>query len=62
MCFVLDGIVEIASACPMLMDVDPSTIVLDDDELCCFLLEVGELDSVGQQLAAVKCTAVQVQK
>ena len=30
--FCLDGIVEIASACPMPMAVDPSTIVLDDDE------------------------------
>ena len=29
---VLNGIVEIASVCPMLMEEDPSTVVLDDDE------------------------------
>ena len=29
--FVLNGIVEIASVCPMLTE-DPSTVVLDDDE------------------------------
>ena len=30
--FVLNEIVEIASVCPMPMEEDPSTIVLDDDE------------------------------
>ena len=30
--FVLNGIVEIASVCPMLIEEDPSTIVLDDGE------------------------------
>ena len=30
--FILNGIVEIASVCPMPMEEDPSTIVLDDDE------------------------------
>ena len=30
--FVLNGIVEIASVCPMTIREDPSTIVLDDDE------------------------------
>ena len=30
--FVLNGIVEIASVCPMPMEEDPSTVVLDDDE------------------------------
>ena len=30
--FILNGIVEIASACPMLMKEDPSTVVLDDDK------------------------------
>ena len=29
--FVLNGIVEIASVCPMLTE-DPSTVVLDDNE------------------------------
>lgn len=42
MCFALDEIVEIASACPMLMDVNPSTIVLDDVECCAaFCLKLG---------------------
>ena len=30
--FVLNGIVEIASVCPMPIEEDPSTVVLDDDE------------------------------
>ena len=30
--FILNGIVEIASACPMPMKEDPSTVVLDDDK------------------------------
>ena len=30
--FVLNGIVEIVSICPMPMEEDPNTIVLDDDE------------------------------
>ena len=30
--FVLNGIVEIVSVCPMSMEEDPNTIVLDDDE------------------------------
>ena len=30
--FILNGIVEIASVCPMLIEEDPSTIVLDDGE------------------------------
>ena len=30
--FVLNEIVEIASVCPMPMEEDPSTVVLDDDE------------------------------
>ena len=30
--FVLNGIVEIASVCPMPMEEDPSTVVFDDDE------------------------------
>ena len=30
--FILNGIVEIASVCPMPMEEDPSTVVLDDDE------------------------------
>ena len=30
--FILSGIAEIASVCPMPMEEDPSTIVLDDDE------------------------------
>ena len=30
--FILNGIIEIASVCPMLMKEDPSTVVLDDDE------------------------------
>ena len=30
--FVLNGIVEIASICPMPMEEDPNTILLDDDE------------------------------
>ena len=30
--FILNGIVEIASVCPMPMKEDPSTVVLDDDE------------------------------
>ena len=30
--FVLNGIVEIASVCPMLMEEDPSIVVLDDVE------------------------------
>ena len=30
--FILNGIIEIASVCPMPMEEDPSTIVLDDDE------------------------------
>ena len=30
--FVLNEIVEIASICPMPMEEDPSTVVLDDDE------------------------------
>ena len=30
--FVLNGIVEIALVCPMSMEEDPSTVVLDDDE------------------------------
>ena len=30
--FILNGIVEIASVCPMPMKEDPSIILLDDDE------------------------------
>ena len=30
--FVLNEIVEIASICPMPMEEDPSTVVLDDDK------------------------------
>ena len=30
--YILNGIVEIASICPMLMEEDPSIVVLDDDE------------------------------
>ena len=30
--FILNGIVEIASVCPIPMEEDPSTVVLDDDE------------------------------
>ena len=30
--FVLNGIVEIALVCPMLMEKDPSIVVLDEDE------------------------------
>ena len=30
--FILNGIVEIASVCPMPMEEDPGTVVLDDDE------------------------------
>ena len=30
--FILNGIVEIALVCPMPMEEDPSTVVLDDDE------------------------------
>ena len=30
--FLLNGIVEIASVCPIPMEEDPSTVVLDDDE------------------------------
>ena len=30
--FILNWIVEIASVCPMPMEEDPSTVVLDDDE------------------------------
>ena len=32
--FVLHGIVEIALVCPIPMEEDPSTVVLDDDECC----------------------------
>ena len=30
--FVLNGIIEIALVCPMLMEEDPSIVVLDEDE------------------------------
>ena len=30
--FILNGIVKIASVCPLPMEEDPSTVVLDDDE------------------------------
>ena len=35
--FILNGIVEIASVCPMPMKEDPSTVVLDDDKWCATL-------------------------
>ena len=35
--FVLNGIVEIALVCPMSLEEDLSTVVLDDDEWCAAL-------------------------